>query len=60
MTEAEARQKLCPLMLIAMVSPGASDERTNRCEGSACMMWRWVQGGGAKVFGHCGMAGPET
>ena len=82
MTETEAKTKWCPMVRIAVgdgdyatanrgwvANPeGLIDTEMGRCIGSACMMWRWIEDGGANLEqyrngepyqqrGYCGLAG---
>lgn len=53
-TEDEAKTKLCPETFGKMM-----DEQDQKCEGSACMAWRWganLERNVTKV-GYCGRAG---
>lgn len=47
-SESEAKYKFCPLLK-------TSDDKMKMCQGSMCMMWRWVDD--LKEAGYCGLAG---
>ncbi|QGY40085.1 hypothetical protein GM415_08075 [Pseudodesulfovibrio cashew] len=51
-SESDAKFKFCPLLK-------TSDDKMKMCQGSMCMMWRWVpdEKGGDTEEGYCGLAG---
>ena len=69
LTEAEARQLVCPINNVAVAARVPSGmgglggfTYPNNCIASRCMMWRWRRryaddAPDSKTTGYCGMAG---
>lgn len=67
MTEAEAREKWCPMARVTSMTHGSSgvnrgtagrdDVRDTRCLASGCALWTWVgKEQGKERQGRCGLA----
>lgn len=69
MTEEEAKLKWCPMVRVPLAFAGTAmaNDRSERCIGSACMMWRWYSNEMMMPYlntvvtqarrGYCGLAG---